>query len=226
MNGLLFGSIGSLVETSENQREAFNRAFREHGLDWQWDRDDYRNRLVASGGRHRIAEYAKERGESVDAAAIHQTKSRIFQQALREGEMQLRDGVMDVIEFARENDIRLGLVTTTSRENVDSMLEAVARSIPADTFEVIVDATLVQETKPDGECYRIALRGLGLQADECLAIEDNVDGVRAAKEVGISCIAFPGQNTVDHDYEVADIVTDNLFKTVQQMLRSTEDATV
>ena len=33
MRALIFGSIGVLVETSELQRQAYNRAFAEHGLD-------------------------------------------------------------------------------------------------------------------------------------------------------------------------------------------------
>jgi hypothetical protein len=55
VSALLFGSISTVADTSELQRAAFNRAFAEHGLDWTWDRDDYRAMLATSGGRSRIA---------------------------------------------------------------------------------------------------------------------------------------------------------------------------
>src|SRR5579875_2388832 len=67
MTAVLFGSIGTLADTSELQREAFNEAFREHGLDWNWSRDEYRELLRDSGGAKRIAAYAQERGDTVDA---------------------------------------------------------------------------------------------------------------------------------------------------------------
>lgn len=41
LSALLFGSISTIADTSERQRHAFNEAFAEHGLDWQWDRDEY-----------------------------------------------------------------------------------------------------------------------------------------------------------------------------------------
>ena len=45
MPALLLGSISTVADTSELQRQAFNQAFEEHGLDWQWDQDQYRAML-------------------------------------------------------------------------------------------------------------------------------------------------------------------------------------
>ena len=64
--------MGVIGRISQLQREVFLRqraTFAEHGLDWRWDRDDYRRRLESSGGRDRIAEFARDRGEEVDADA-------------------------------------------------------------------------------------------------------------------------------------------------------------
>ena len=51
---LLFGSIGSIVETSEIQRKSFNKAFKQYGLDWNWNKDEYQKLLSKSGGKDRI----------------------------------------------------------------------------------------------------------------------------------------------------------------------------
>ena len=69
MSALLLGSISVLADTSELQREAFNQAFAEHGLDWEWSRKECRNLLTSNGGRDRVAEYAGGRDETVDAEA-------------------------------------------------------------------------------------------------------------------------------------------------------------
>ena len=75
---LLFSSDPSalVVDTSELQRDAFNRAFEQHGLAWRWEREEYAALLAGNGGADRIADYAAERGEDVDVAAVHATKSR------------------------------------------------------------------------------------------------------------------------------------------------------
>ena len=54
MPALLFGSISTIADTSELQRQAFNDAFEAHGLDWRWDRDEYRSLLEQSGGMDRV----------------------------------------------------------------------------------------------------------------------------------------------------------------------------
>ena len=92
MPAILFGSISTVADTSELQRESFNQAFAEHGLDWRWDRDDYVAMLDRSGGQSRIAAYAESVGATVDAAAIHGTKSRIFRESLAGGGVSARPG--------------------------------------------------------------------------------------------------------------------------------------
>lgn len=54
IRAIIFGGIGTLVETSELQRRAFNDAFTAFGVRWHWDRDTYRRLLSVPGGRNRI----------------------------------------------------------------------------------------------------------------------------------------------------------------------------
>lgn len=219
MNTLLFGSIGSLVETSEVQRDAFNRAFADHGLSWQWQRSDYQRMLAISGGRARIESYAKEHGETVDAAAIHKTKSRFFQAMLFAGEIKPRAGVVQCIELAKQADLKIGLVTSTSAENIDAVLSAVGQAIDRSGFDVIIDVDQCSTGKPDPCCYRRALEILNVTNDQALAIEDNIDGVASARAAGVYCVAYPGINTSDHDYSSANVVTDDLFHCVKPLLK-------
>ncbi|WKN41868.1 HAD family hydrolase [Tunicatimonas pelagia] len=204
MKALLFGSIGTLAETSELQREAFNQAFNEHNLDWNWPREQYQELLKDSGGKQRIASFAESKGETVDAEAVHATKSRIFQDLLQEKSIQPRSGVADTIRKAKEEGIKLGLVTTTSRENIDNLLGALSTEISADTFDVIIDSSQVEAKKPAADAYQLALEKLGVEASEAKAIEDNQDGLSAAQAAGISSYAFGGANTQAHDFEGAE----------------------
>jgi HAD superfamily hydrolase (TIGR01509 family) len=206
---ILFGSISTVADTSELQREAFNRAFSDHGLDWTWEREDYRSMLVTSGGRARIEEYAAARGQAVDAQAVHATKSAHFQEELADAATP-REGVVDTIRKARSAGVKVGLVTTTAVENVAALLAALGPDVGRDDFDVVLDGDQVDEPKPDGAAYALALRQLGEDAADCVAIEDNVEGVRAAVAAGVPCVAFPNANTRGHEFPGAARVVDHL----------------
>ena len=50
IKAILFGSIGTIIETSEIQRASFNQAFLEKGLDWYWSKETYKKLIKKSGG--------------------------------------------------------------------------------------------------------------------------------------------------------------------------------
>ncbi len=210
MSAFLFGSISTLADTSELQRQAFNAAFRQHGLDWHWDRDEYRAMLQDSGGAARIEQYANSKGQQVDAAAIHATKSSTFQQLLAGARLSPRDGVRQTLVGLRKNGTKVGLVTTTSAANVAALLEALSPDISSADFDVIVDLDQVDRPKPDPAAYSLAMSQLGESADHCLAVEDNRGGVEAAKAAGLACVAFPNANTAGHDFTAADTIVATL----------------
>jgi len=200
VTALLFGSISSVADTSEIQRASFNEAFAQHGLNWQWDRDDYRARLDQAGGRARIAAEADARGEDVDADAVHATKSEIFQQKLRQDAPGPRPGVLDALQAAKSRGWKTGFVTTTSRDNVLALLDALAPAVSSDDFDVIVASDQVDTAKPDAAAYTFALRALNEDSGAAVAVEDNPDGVRAASAAGVTCLAFPNDNTATSEF--------------------------
>jgi HAD superfamily hydrolase (TIGR01509 family) len=210
MSAILFGSIGTIADTSELQRQAFNQAFKEHGLDWRWNREEYLTMLEKSGGQQRIADYAVATGQTVDAQAIHRSKSEFFQKSLTECQVPPRSGVVETIQDAKSKGLKLALVTTTSQENVSLLVEALHPNIQTTDFDLIVDASSVKHPKPDKAAYTFALEKLGEKPDDCIAIEDNLGGVEAAIAAGLDCVAFPNENTAHHDFNKAKYLVDRL----------------
>jgi HAD superfamily hydrolase (TIGR01509 family) len=210
MTAILFGSIGTLADTSELQREAFNEAFQQHGLDWNWTQDEYRQLLTESGGAGRIAAYAESRGSAVDADAVHRTKSEIFQRRLREGAIKPRPDVVATVEAARADGAKVALITTTSADNIAALRDALAPALDIDAFDLVLNTTDASEPKPAPDIYQVALERLGEDATDVVAIEDNVGGVTAAVAAGLNVVGFPGENNAEHDFAAADRVTDRL----------------
>lgn len=210
MPAILFGSISTLADTSELQRQAFNEAFVQHGLDWTWPQEEYRSLLGSNGGAQRVADYAAERGQDVDAAAVHATKSQLFQKLLAEATLSPRPGVRETIEGAKTAGHKVGFVTTTSKANVDALLAALEPDIDASTFDIVVYDDHVDEPKPAPEAYQLALDWLDIEPADAVAIEDNIGGVRAALAAGLRCIAFPNANTAGADFDEATDTADHL----------------
>ncbi len=72
---LLFGSIGTLIESSNIQRNSFNEAFKEAGLDWYWDEQEYKILLKKSGGTKRVEDFAEKNNVNVNASQIRNRKT-------------------------------------------------------------------------------------------------------------------------------------------------------
>ena len=200
MTALLMGSLSTLCDTSELQREAFNEAFRKHDLNWHWTREQYVALLQGSGGVRRIAEQAAANGQQVDAEGVHATKSDLFQTRLLTGGLEPRPGVVETVRQAREAGHQVALVTTTSSQNVAALLVGLSPHLTPGDFDLVVDATCVTSGKPDPAAYAYALEQLHVAATSCIAVEDNVPGLQAAAGAGIACLAFPNANTADHDF--------------------------
>jgi HAD superfamily hydrolase (TIGR01509 family) len=219
MSAILFGSISTIADTSELQRQAFNRAFQAHGLDWHWSRDEYLTMLENSGGRQRITDYAAAMGQTVDAEAIHRSKSKIFQDSLTQAQIQPRFGVVETIQRAKSQGLKIAFVTTTSQANISQLLQALAPSIQVTDFDRILNSESVDRPKPDRAAYTFALEQLGEQPDDCIAIEDNLAGVESAISAGLNCVAFPNENTAHHDFNKANYLVERLdFDELQQFM--------
>ncbi len=210
MPALLFGSISTLADTSELQRRAFNDAFDAHGVPWRWEQEEYRALLQRSGGAKRIAEQAESTGQEVDAEAVHRSKSELFQKSLAEVPLRPRPGVVETIREGKEQGFKIALVTTTSEENVSALVQALAPDVEAADFDLIVDASQVERSKPDEAAFVFALEALGEAPGDCVAIEDNLNGVEAAQAAGLACAAFPNENTAAHDFGAAEHRVDRL----------------
>ncbi|WP_179380129.1 HAD-IA family hydrolase [Jannaschia marina] len=189
-SALFFGSIGTLAETSELQRRAFNLTFAAADLDWIWDRETYRRLLALPGGRERIARYAAATGDRVDAAALHAEKKHHFAQILETQGASTRPGVRELMAVARARGMRVALVTTTDPDQLDGLLAAL--SFSRDDFDWVGDRTRVEAAKPAPDIYDAALCALALPAGDVTALEDTPEGAEAARAAGLRTLGVPG----------------------------------
>ncbi len=227
LRALLFDVDGTLAETEEAHRAAFNQTFAEFGLPWSWDRTLYRELLKVSGGKERMRAYAEHHApERLDAGlaeripALHQRKTEHYTRAVAAGGVPLRPGVASLIDTARQHGLRLAVATTTSTANVIALLDGATGGAGHDWFETLVCAEDAPIKKPDPQVYREALRRLALPASACLALEDSRNGVMAARAAGIAVVVGESVYTAGDDFTgAAAVYPDFAALTLQDLIR-------
>jgi HAD superfamily hydrolase (TIGR01509 family) len=215
LKAVIFGAIGTIAETSDLQRQAFNAAFAEAGLDWNWDISTYHELLNTNGGQNRIRAYRDadpaRAGVTDDAIAkLHQSKTQHFANLLANTPVSPRPGVVELVDTCQKANVRVAFCTSTSKENVEAIRDALAQLLPFDRFATIVTIDQIGQPKPAPDAYIYCLQQLGITADEAIAIEDTPVSVTAAKAAGLTTIATPGAAFGDRDFYVADTIMPDL----------------
>ena len=204
LKAVIFGSIGSFSETSRIQLESFNEALSQNGLKQQWDEKEYIEFLKIQGGLNRLKQVFPESSPQV-LEKIHSDKTRLFQQKLAEGESFLRTGFEAFCEMLLQNNILIGLASTTFLDSIDAILKSL-NTISKENFAFVGHQGLTQRQKPDPEIYEIALREMGVKKEEVLAFEDTRLSLMSPIHAGIKTIAIPGELSSGQDFSEATLV--------------------
>ena len=229
LKALVFDVDGTLADTEMAHLAAFNHAFAEEGLDWHWDEPNYTKLLEISGGKERMLHYWKQVHpdvKDIDGGGLkdtidrlHAMKTAAYENAVQSGAVQLRPGVLNLIQKAHQAGLRLAIATTTSPVNIAVLLRNAIGPDWKELFAVIEDASTAPKKKPHPQVYSQTLTRLALTGADCLAFEDSFNGLRAAVSAGLPVIVTPNSFTSHHDFAGALKVLPDLSGTTVEQLR-------
>lgn len=217
LEALIFDVDGTLADTErDGHRVAFNRAFADAGLDWEWTVELYGELLEVTGGKERIRYYLDrynpdfQRPADLDEfiVGLHRAKTDHYTNMLAEGTIPMRAGVKRLLQEARDAGLRLAIATTTTPANVTALLEHALAPDAVSWFEVIAAGDIVPEKKPAADIYHYALEQMQLGPADCLAFEDSQNGIRSSLGAGLATVVIVNGYTRDHDFSGAALVID------------------
>lgn len=210
LNALIFDVDGTLADTEAAHMRAFNRAFAQEGLDWYWTLDQYTGLLAVSGGKERMLHHWRQVNpglKELDGGAmqatidrLHEIKTAFYEEAVNQGEVVFRPGVLALMEEARNAGLKLAIATTTSPANIAALLRSVMGADWRSKFAAVGDAGNAPIKKPHPQVYLKVLADLGLSAGECLVFEDSSNGLLAARAAGLPTVITPNSFTAQHDF--------------------------
>jgi len=219
LQALIFDVDGTLADTErDGHRVAFNQAFQDAGLDWNWSIELYGELLAVTGGKERMAYYLEKFNTDFPTddktplliKELHQSKTAHYTELLSTGAIPLRPGVRRLIHEAREQEMRIAISTTTTPANVTALLEHALEKGSSDWFEVIAAGDVVPAKKPAADIYIWALDKLNLAPGDCLAFEDSENGIKASLGAGLKTIITINDYTKTHDFTGASLVLDQM----------------
>lgn len=222
---LIFDVDGTLADTEELHRQAFNAAFEQAGWPWHWSRERYRELLAVPGGKERMAAHVAQLPLPPEPRAamharipeVHAAKTALYARAVEEGALRLRPGVERLLHEARDAGLRLAIASTTSAANVAALLQSALGGRGPEWFDVIACGDVVAHKKPAPDVYELVLSTLGLSADEAVAFEDSDAGLRAARAAGLWTVVTPTWWSEDHDHADAQLLLPHLGEPEQPL---------
>ena len=219
LKALLFDVDGTLADTEKDgHRVAFNRAFADAGLDWDWTPELYGQLLAVTGGKERMRYYLSDFNPEFETPVdldefvrgLHAAKTEYYTRMLGEGAIPLRPGVRRLLEEARDAGLRMAVVTTTTPANVEALLTHAIEPDAMDWFEVIAAGDIVPAKKPAPDIYVWAMNEMNLTPADCIAFEDSRNGILSSCGAGLKSIITTNDYTRDDDFSDAVIVLDQM----------------
>ena len=192
IKAVLFGSIGTIAETSEIQRRSYNLAFKRLNIDCYWNVANYCEMLKVPGGKDRIRNFTIPDIAEDLVDKIHNLKEEIYAELIEQEDIS-RIEFVEVFHHSKASDLKVGLITTTSDTNIKSLSKALEDKVNFNDFDIITTSKDCLHPKPNPEIYRNALKKIGVSPCAAIAIEDTQVNLGASIAADINSILYPGE---------------------------------
>jgi beta-phosphoglucomutase len=198
---VIFDFDGVIVDTEPLHYQAFQRLLEPIGLGFTWEQ--YVETYMGFDDRDAFLEAFKGNDKGLSAtelANLIEQKATLFQEIIRGG-ITAYPGVVALIREIHQSGLPLAISSGALRSDIDPILKTLGIE---ECFDIIVTADDVSKSKPDPECYCLALarlnqfHSLNLAPDDVLAIEDTPAGIAAAKGAGVQVLAVTNSYPAGH----------------------------
>ena len=180
-------------------------------------REEYRKKIMGLNQKDSVKLLKETFGLDESPEEILHIRLKILLE-IYEKELRLIDGIPKILQIlSAEKQIKTALASGSPMKVIEFVLKKFSLS---DTFRIKVSGDCVEKGKPHPDIYLETARRLGVSPEECVAIEDSINGIVSAKEAGMRCIAVPDRRIAREEYPQADIFRTSVSEIRLEDIRS------
>jgi len=189
---VIFDLDGTLIDTEKYYRIAWPKTF-EH-LGYNMTDDQYL--FIRSLGKPFIYDTLKEFSGNTefDYDAAVKVRNVYMKELISEDGLKAKKGAVELLSFLKEKGIVTCIATASPVSRAEEYLKAIGL---LEYFDKIVSARDMKEGKPSPDVYEYAVKQLGFESKDCLAVEDSPNGVLSASRAKLDVIMIPDQSPCD-----------------------------
>jgi len=193
LEGVYWDLDGTIANTElEAHLPAFNNAFKELGINWNWQANKYIELLRINGGKNRIAYYSKSNNDDFSEnfiTKIHEIKQFHYLEIIKKNCVKFKTGVFRLINELHRKKVRQFIVTSSSRKQVDLLIEYLFNGFTP--FEFIISSDDVELKKPNPSPYLKAIQQSGIKENNSIVFEDSNPGLKSSLAANLPTIFVP-----------------------------------
>lgn len=210
---IIFDMDGTLIDTEKYFRACWPQALAAFG----YEMSDEQALSMRSLGRPFAPAHLKEMfGESIDYTQVREKRKELVEACIQEQGIQLKPGVIELLQWLKNNNIRAAIATATDMERTNRYLKMLGIH---EYFDQLISATMVKEGKPSPDIYLYACEQLGRKPKECIAVEDSPNGVLSAYRAGCKVVMVPDQTAPDEELKSKLFACVDTLTDIQELLQ-------
>ncbi len=213
LKAVLFDMDGVLADSEEFICEAAMKMFEERGL--QVKAEDFLP-FVGAGENRYIGGVAEKYG--FELGSIDEAKGRTYDiyGEIIKGRLKELPGAAAFVKSCHKNGWKCALATSADHAKMVYTMNEIGLSL--DHFDACVNGLDVERKKPFPDIYLEAARQIGVPIEDCLVVEDAVNGVQAAKAAGACCLGLTSSFSAEELAE-ADWIAPNLGELPEEAVK-------
>lgn len=187
IEALLFDMDGLLLDTERMQDKIWDKAKEHFHYDFN---ESFKKEMRGINIQASLKIYEKYFGKNFDYQTVLKWRRAYFMEIAKNEGIPIKKGSLELLRYVRQKGIHCALATSTERNRFMQYIPYLEENI-FDFFDVIVDGSMVQHSKPDPEIFLLAADQLGVDIKNCMILEDSINGVKAGIASGAMTVMIP-----------------------------------
>jgi HAD superfamily hydrolase (TIGR01509 family) len=210
VKGIIFDMDGVLIDSEPLHKEIEQQMLIELGVNLSHD-----EHIKFAGVGKEFWNIIKKRfgyNRDVTAEWLHEEKRERYLKALSAKPIIPIEGVIEVVSEARKRNIPLAVASSSSSFLIHLVLKAIGIE---NDISCVVSGEEVPNNKPSPDIFLRTATLMQLDPKDCLVVEDSANGVQAARDAGMYCIAFLNLNSGKQDLSKANHIVHSMVEVIE-----------